>query len=260
MPSQSPQKPLGQDGRELSYSSLLFRLYCVLRHRVGDVLRTALRLPRIAEILVLKLLHRSDYKRWTDPHSLETWWDSRTEKIAQLIPKGTRVIEFGSGRRQLEKFLDRSCTYVPSDLVDRGPGTIICDLNRRPLPDLRYVKADVAVFGGVLEYIRDLESLIGWLSEHVVFCVASYAYVPPTCNTFQKIRERFYRPYYGYMSNYTEEELVKLFGRYGFICTTKDTWTSQRICLFVNQHAKLVSHAQENLPSFSRSRKACQKH
>ena len=65
-------------------------------------------LPRVTKILLCKLLHRSDYKRWTNPHSLETWWDARTEKIARLIPQNTRVIEFGAGRRQLETFLDRS--------------------------------------------------------------------------------------------------------------------------------------------------------
>jgi hypothetical protein len=156
------------------------------------------------------------------------------------------VIEFGAGRRQLEKFIDRSCTYVPSDLIDRGLGTIIIDLNRRPLPDLRYVIADGAVFSGVLEYIRDLESLIAWLSEQVSFCIASYAYVSTNQNTIQKIRERFDRLYYGYMNSYTEEELVKLFNRYGFVCKMEDTWTSQRIFLFVNgQIRPQVSHPQE---------------
>ena len=162
-------------------SPVLRTPYRIVRDCVGERFEDGCQCcPESAKMLLCKLLHQSDYQRWTTPGSLETWWDTRTEKIAQLIPHNTRVIEFGAGRRQLEKFLDRSCTYIPSDLIDRGPGTIICDLNQRPLPDLRYVQAEVAVFSGVLEYIRDLESLIEWLSEQVPFCIASYTYVPPT--------------------------------------------------------------------------------
>ena len=81
---------------------------------------------------------------------------SARKEIAKLIPAGSNVIEFGAGRRQLEKFLPAGCTYTPSDLVDRGPGTIVCDLNRPPLPDLRHLRLKVAVFGGVLEYVADV--------------------------------------------------------------------------------------------------------
>jgi hypothetical protein len=183
-----------------------------------------------------KILHQSDYKRWTDPDNLQPWWDERTEKIAQLIPKNGRVIEFGAGRRQLEKFLDSSCSYVPSDLTDRGPGTIICDLNRRPLPDLRELAAAVAVFGGVLEYILDLDSLVQWLSSQFSFCVASYTYVNPTPTEPERIRERLKRLHFGFMNNYTEEELVSLFEKYGFTCVKRGTWTTQRLFLFEQRH------------------------
>lgn len=230
------------------FISRLLRIpYRVLRRGAREVLRMVAVLPRVAQILVFKLLHRSDYHRWTPLHSLETWWDSRTEKIARLIPKNTRVIEFGAGRRQLEGFLDRSCTYIPSDLVDRGPGTIICDLNQRPLPDFRSVEAEVAVFSGVLEYIRDLGSLIEWLSKQVSLCVASYTYVLPNGSALQKIRSRCDRLYYGYMNDYTEEALIELFNRYGFVCTMKDTWTSQRIFLFVKQRTNSLSTEMETL-------------
>ena len=192
-------------------------------------------LERISRTFLRRLFCRSDYRRWTNPGSLEVWWDSRTEQLSRLIPAHTRVIEFGAGRRKLETFLDRSCTYVPSDLVDRGPGTIICDLNKRPLPDLQHLRADVAVFAGVLEYIRDLASMLDWLSGQVSICVASYAYARLSGNLFQRMGERVSRAYYGYMNCYTEDDLVRLFRKNGFVCTSRDTWTSQRIFLFVNQ-------------------------
>jgi hypothetical protein len=197
--------------------------------------RLILASPRITKSLVRKSLCRSDYKRWTDPHSLEEWWDSRTEQVASLIPGGTRVIEFGAGRRQLEKLLDKDCSYIPSDLADRGPGTLILDLNHRPLPDLRHLEADIAVFAGVLEYIRDVEFMVNWLSRQVSLCIASYAYVQPTGNIFKRLRDRLDRAYYGYMNGYTEEQLVHLFEKYGFNCTTRETWTNQRIFVFTNR-------------------------
>ena len=101
-------------------------------------------------------LGRADYRRWKALQHHEQWWDERTEEMARLIPPGSIIIEFGAGRRQLERFLPPGCKYVPSNLVDRGPGTIVCDLNRLPLPDLRHLCLNVAVFGGVLEYVADV--------------------------------------------------------------------------------------------------------
>ena len=114
-------------------------------HKVGGLLKAVSFFSRLGKVGLLKILHQSDYRRWRNPENLELWWIERTEMIARLIPKNSRVIEFGAGLRQLEKFLDSSCSYIPSDLTDRGPGTIICDLNRRPLPDLRGARLPAAV-------------------------------------------------------------------------------------------------------------------
>jgi hypothetical protein len=148
------------------------------------------------------------------------------------VPPGSRVIEFGAGRRQLERYLDPSCTYVPSDLVDRGPGTIVCDLNQRPLPDLASVHPDVAVFGGVLEYIADTKSLIAWLAPVVTRCVASYAYVDPNAGLSERVLRYVERWRNGYMSHHTEQELIDLFGGQGFVCTERRSWQGQRLFLF----------------------------
>jgi hypothetical protein len=203
--------------------------------RLGGVLYTA---AKVVRNLAHRLLNQSDYHRWTNLANYEAWWNGRTEKIARLIPPTSRVIEFGAGRQQLEKLLDPTCTYVPSDLEDRGPGTFVCDLNRRPLPDLSHLNVDTAVFGGVLEYLHDLESLVEWLATHVSLCVASYACAPPRNGIFQRLLDRLDRFYFGYMNSYGEEELVDLFRRVGFRCIARDPWTSQRVFLFVNQRER----------------------
>ena len=192
---------------------------------------------KVAGNLVFGLL-RLDSQRWAKLDNHGAWWKGRTEKIARLIPPGSRVIEFRAGRRQLEKLLDPTCTYVPSDLLDRGPGAFVCDLNQRPLPDLRHLNVDTAVFAGVLEYLHGVESLAEWLAQHVSLCVASYACVPPRKGSVQWLRKGFDRFYYGYMNSYGEEELVHLFRRAGFRCIARDPWTSQRVFLFVHQRAR----------------------
>src|SRR5262249_34942190 len=113
------------------------------------------------------LLKKTDRRRWMDPRSLHARWEPRTKIVAALVPDNSRVIEFGAGNRILERYLDPSCTYVPSDMVDRGPGTIVCDLNQRPLPDLGQNVYDVAVLIGVLEYLRDVPSVLDWLTKYV---------------------------------------------------------------------------------------------
>jgi len=48
-------------------------------------------------------------------------WDKRTRAIADLIPPGSHVVEFGAGRCQLRNWLPIDCTYVPSDIVSADP-------------------------------------------------------------------------------------------------------------------------------------------
>lgn len=167
-----------------------------------------------------------------EAREFEVWWDERTRLLAELVPPGSRVIEFGAGRRQLERYLDQSCTYVPSDLVDRGPGTIVCDLNQRPLPDLSRVRPDVAVFGGVLEYVANTEALIAWLAPAITRCVASYAYVDPNAGLAERVSRYVERWRNGYMSHHTEQELIDLFGRNGFVCNERRTWQAQGLFRF----------------------------
>jgi hypothetical protein len=192
-------------------------------------------LVRVTKMAAFRMLGRSDYERWANPSNLEAWWESRTQKLAGLIPPGTRVIEFGAGQRRLQGYLDQGCAYVASDLVERGPDTFVCDLNRRPLPDLGALRPDVAVFAGVLEYIRDVPSLVEWLSEHVTYCVASYALTERTglvSALTVGVRRAYWRTYHGYMNSYSEPDLLALFARSRFACLRTHNWNDQRLFLF----------------------------
>jgi hypothetical protein len=175
-----------------------------------------------------KLFGKADMQRWRGLRNLEEAWDDRTRLMAKLVPRGTRVIEFGAGRRRLQRYLDPSCGYYPSDLVSRGPGTMVWDLNVRPLPDLSGLKPDVAVFGGVLEYLSDLPSIPPWLSRHVFICIASYECAGSAPGTFLRMRETLGRTRKGWVNTYSEGELRDLFGASGFACSEKVIWRTEQ--------------------------------
>jgi len=188
--------------------------------------------PRVLRNAVMSLRGRADYKRWASSNGLEAWWEERTQQLAALVPVGSRIIEFGAGRRQLEQLLPADCTYTPSDLVVRGPGTLVLDLNTRPLPALPQIP-EVAVFGGVLEYISDVRGLVQWLADSgVTLCVASFDPAPKELGHIARYRELNRRLYYGYMNHLTEDQLVQAFEAAKFRCVHRQTWTKQVIFQF----------------------------
>ena len=147
-----------------------------------------------------------------------------TKKAAALVPNNSRVIEFGAGNRLLERYLDSSCTYMASDLVDRGPVTLICDLNQRPLPDLGEDVYDVAVLLGVLEYVRDVPSVLDWLAKYVQVFVLACAPAKTKGYTLSAVRETLGRLKAGWMNNYREEDLQSLFRERGFDLVQDENW------------------------------------
>jgi len=209
------------------------RLWQRMKGLTVHPIRGALHLGRNA---LRACLGRADFKRWSSPQGLESWWDERTQMLARLVPAGSRVIEFGAGRRQLEKYLSADCTYIPSDLTDRGPGTIVCDLNKRPLPDLSDQAPTVAVFGGVLEYVKDVKSLIAWLAETGVHTfVLSFDAMPAGLTLYGALKERRRRLHFGYMNSLTGAEVKALFSAVGMRCVVERRWTTQCVYRFARK-------------------------
>jgi hypothetical protein len=207
----------------------------------GFVMRFVNRLLGRGDGLIRKLViglsthyHRytgkSDFSRWRKTRNLSPLWDDRTRRLAAMVPPGAKVLEFGAGRRVLEQMLDRPLRYTPSDLVDRGPGTIVCDLNARPLPP--FGTHDVAVFSGVLEYVNDVPSLIQHLRGSVQSIVASYA-------VLEKNRDG--RRAGGWVNDYTAAQFVALFDEHGFDCAENSSWQSQELYRFVGRPARADS-------------------
>ncbi len=165
----------------------------------------------------------ADYGRWSDRISLSPNWNPRTNRIAEMIPSGVSVLEFGCGSMVLKEYLPAGCTYTGSDLVDRGEGTIVCDLNGPKLPSFAHHRC--AVFSGVIEYINDTESVISHIGQFVDTIIASYV-------TLECVPERLSRRSAGWVNDFTYEEFVELFSRCGFRLDSEENWSEQKIFCF----------------------------
>ena len=186
-----------------------------------------MKIPLTARSLLCRLVGWSDRPRWTNTQELLPEWDERTRILARLLPINSRVIEFGAGRRKLEPHLPAGCTYIASDLVDRGQGTLVCDLNVEPRPDLSRLGVDTAVFGGVLEYIQNLESLVRWVARDVDRCVVSYECAQTKRSDRGRLYESFARAKAGWVNTFHEDEFVLLFEREGFLLAHRDLWRTK---------------------------------
>ena len=168
----------------------------------------------------------SDMSRWDKDAALSKDWESRTLQIAALIPPGSSVLEFGAGRMALASYLPEGCSYTPSDIVDRGRNTIVCDLNSPSLPI--FPPHQVAVFSGVLEYVWNIERLIDHLSPDIEMFILSYAIAD---NQMFKLSRRFS----GWVNDYNSQALEDLFKQRGYICNASEMWNTQKIFRFIQE-------------------------
>jgi hypothetical protein len=106
---------------------------------------------RARETEALMARKATDVPRWSQFENLATQWDARAAMAAEWIPPGARVLDVGCGAMALGALLKPGCNYVPADVVERCPGSLVVDLNRAEFPPGNY---DWVTFLGVLEYIH----------------------------------------------------------------------------------------------------------
>jgi hypothetical protein len=179
---------------------------------------------RAAGAWIRGLHGRSNARRWANSANLLADWEPRTVALAAMIPANSSVLEFGAGRLVLKRHLPEGCRYTPSDLVSRGEGTIVCDLND-PVPP-EFDPHDVAVFSGVLEYIHNVPRLIVHLAPVCKMIVCSYA----TADT--SVSSKLQRRSMGWVNDYTSTDFKRLFADHGFACDLESKWESQLLFRF----------------------------
>jgi hypothetical protein len=157
-------------------------------------------------------------RRWLDDSSLDESWDERSRLMARSIQPGSRVVDVGAGAQALRSALPTGCTYVPIDIVQRTPDTIVCDLNRDDLPRLA---ADYLIASGVLEYITDVDRLIAWMTSVAPRIVLSYETADG--------ETRYHRRKSGWVNDYTEREVCELVRRHDLAVAESAAWRRQTI-------------------------------
>ncbi len=111
-------------------------------------------------------------ERWNSLRDSEAiGWDSRSRIAAELLKHSPSVSDFGCGTMNLKKHLSKNQRYVPIDVVARDENTIVCDLNREPIPP---TGTEAAAFLGFLEYIHKPEALLHDAAEKFHTLVISY--------------------------------------------------------------------------------------
>jgi hypothetical protein len=166
----------------------------------------------------LKKEKQSDINRWKNSNELFEDWDQRTSILGNYIAPGSKVIEFGSGNMSLKKMLPKNCTYTPSDIVKRTEETIVCDLNEPISFDLSFY--NTAVFSGVFEYVYDIDTVFKQLEKHIPHIILSYA-----CSDIC-IHNRLIN---GWLSEFTEKQLLDIFAKYSYDVIDKQEWRQQTI-------------------------------
>lgn len=85
-------------------------------------------------------------------------WERRAEAMSKMIPYQDvgSVMDIGCGNCRLKKYLPDNIIYYGLDYVARNSETLVCDINRQPLPD---VQADMYYLAGVIMYVDDVAGL-----------------------------------------------------------------------------------------------------
>lgn len=140
-------------------------------------------------------------------------WKDRARAMSQLIPEDVKVLmDIGCGEELLKEFLCKDIKYYGLDYCERNKETIICDINKEKLPD---IKVDLYYMAGIIDYVIDIPNFIKQLSR------AKYVVMSKTRN------ERFIRPddkvmdsgymNYGISSYYCSNLITDMF-EIGFVC------------------------------------------
>lgn len=140
-------------------------------------------------------------------------WKDRARAMSQLIPEDVKVLmDIGSGEELLKEFLCKDIKYYGLDYCERNKETIICDINKEKLPD---IKVDLYYMAGIIDYVIDIPNFIKQLSR------AKYVVMSKTRNERfirldDKVMDSGYMNY-GISSYYCSNLITDMF-EIGFVC------------------------------------------
>jgi len=165
-----------------------------------------------------RTLNDSD-ERWVNDLSYHETWNARTEKMATFIPRNTKsLLELGAGMCHLKTLLPPTISYTPSDIIDRGDGSIIMDFNEDEWCITE--SYDVVFASGVFEYVIELEKFIEYLGTITNTIICSYALMNDIDSDTLQLN--------GWKNNFTQQEFQKLFKDTDFYVDGRKSWQGGR--------------------------------
>ena len=170
-------------------------------------------------------LKKSDIHRWKKEQALFDDWNERTKIMAGYVPENVRLLEFGAAKLALKQFLPKTVKYTPSDIVDRGEGTIVCDLNTQKQKYPEFKDKDIIFFSGVLEYVFDVPYVIQFFSKKTNKFIISYC-------TSDNFSSETGRKINGWVNNYSNKDIISIFEKNNFKLTETNMWRKQNIYVF----------------------------
>lgn len=158
----------------------------------------------------------TDHFRWTQSNNFENSWAARSSFAAAMCADSKAVCDIGCGMQTLRSLLHNGVTYLPADLVKRTEDTLVCDLNKKQLPDEYLRRADTVTMLGVIEYVYDVPWLFSALSSYSLRVILSYN--PSDLRSAPRRRLfRFSRNCTGWVNDFTIGQLMRMIGASGFI-------------------------------------------
>lgn len=161
--------------------------------------------------------------RWIDLEHSTEWGtnEGRVERIAGLLPNDiTSVADYGEGKGSIRRYFDSSVKYYPIDYAVRSEATILCDFDKDELPS---IKTEAAVCTATLVFLEKTERLIRHLCIHTERSIV-ISYV-----TTDKFPDADGRRASGYLSDYSENDIVNMFLAGGFALKEKCADPANRI-------------------------------
>jgi hypothetical protein len=132
--------------------------------------------------------------------------DPRAELAAQFIPAGARVVDLGASPA-LRTLLPNGCNYATGGPAGKKRQARAVDLNSDEFPTEAASRADVIVMLGVLERVKDIESLF----THLRFCrrdIILSCYPTDLAKNGERAKD--------FVNQMSLCDLALLFDRYGF--------------------------------------------
>lgn len=133
-------------------------------------------------------------------------WNRRARVAAKWLAGEPAVADLGCGVQALRELLAPGVRYVPLDVVARDAHTVVCDLNREPLPAL---PARAAAALGLFEYLYEPARLLPAL--HAAFDRVATSYNPADAADAHPRREE-----HAWVNAYTQAGFEALFTGAGF--------------------------------------------